>query len=143
MFDILTVLGGDYSSASLEVDWRGNYYLKLRPKGKGFWVDSIKKHPEDISSIEQVTEQNKMLIGRKLGLTLAGGLLFGPVGAVAGAVFGGRGKDVTFLCSFKDGTQLLASAPQKLYNKILTLWLKTQLENRSTADRKEGDSSET
>jgi len=127
VFGQLKVLGGDYAEASFQEDWWGRPYFQLTPKKEGFWATTIKKRPHDISSIEEVTEENKMRIGRKLGLSLAGGILFGPVGAIAGAVFGGRGKDVVFLCTFKDGTKVLAVASEKLYKKIIKSWHITRL----------------
>jgi hypothetical protein len=58
--------------------------------------------------MEVVTEENKKSIMKATGWGLLGGITFGPLGALAGLVFGGRGKQQYIACYLKDGRKFLA-----------------------------------
>ncbi|WP_433664134.1 hypothetical protein ACQPW1_19600 [Nocardia sp. CA-128927] len=47
-----------------------------------------------------------------------GAVTLGPVGALAGALLGGKGKDVTFILTHEDGRKMLATNTSKQYTKL-------------------------
>ena len=75
---------------------------------------------ELIESAELVTEENKKKISSALGWGVLGSLL-GPVGGIAGLVFGGRTKEVCFALYLKDGRKYLIASDPKTYQNIKTL----------------------
>lgn len=52
------------------------------------------------------------------GCGLVGGLILGPVGALAGLLAGGRKKEITFIARFRDGRKLLATTDSKTFLKL-------------------------
>lgn len=73
---------------------------------------------KQLESVEIASEASVKKIGGTVGWGVAGGVLLGPVGLLAGLLAGGRKKEVTFVAKFKDGRKLLASTDQKTYTKI-------------------------
>lgn len=71
-----------------------------------------------VVSVEVASEEAFNRLGGVLGWGLAGDVLFGPVGLLAGLIRGGRGKKTTFICSLKDGRKFLATAPSGVFSKI-------------------------
>lgn len=53
-----------------------------------------------------------------LGFGIAGAMLLGPVGAIAGYLMAGTRTEVTFIGTFEDGRQLLAATDSKTYRDI-------------------------
>lgn len=84
--------------------------------GDGLTGESI--HFNAIESLELASEDSVKRIGGTLGWGAAGALILGPVGLLAGLLAGGRGKDVTFVCKFKDGRKMLATTDSKTYTKM-------------------------
>ena len=77
------------------------------------------KYP--VSQIEELTEASEENVKRFWGTAgwgVAGGLLLGPVGLLAGLISGGRGKSITFVCKFKDGKKFLGTTDSKTFLKI-------------------------
>lgn len=74
--------------------------------------------PSEIETLEEANEENTVSIGGAAGWGLAGTVLLGPVGLLAGLVLGGKGKNVTFVCKFKDGRKFLGTTTAKTFNKI-------------------------
>jgi len=72
----------------------------------------------ELSEVEIATEESVKRFGGTVGWGVAGGVVFGPLGAIAGLVFGGRGKDVTFVAKFKDGRRLMATTDSKTFKKL-------------------------
>ena len=68
--------------------------------------------------VEIATEQNVKKLGGTAGWGIAGGVLLGPVGLLAGLLAGGRKKEVTFVAKFKDGRKLLATTDNKTFTKL-------------------------
>jgi hypothetical protein len=71
-----------------------------------------------IQSLEIATEENLKRIGGAIGWGAIGGIAFGPVGALAVALAGGRGKEITFVCQFKDGRRFLGRCNAKVFTQI-------------------------
>lgn len=73
-----------------------------------------------IAEVEAASEESATRIAGAVGWGAAGALMFGPVGLLAGALLGGKGKDVTFVCRLKDGRKFIATGPEKVFNIINT-----------------------
>jgi hypothetical protein len=72
----------------------------------------------EVSTVELATEEAVVSLGGAAGWGLAGSVLLGPVGLLAGLVLGGKGKDITFVCVFKDGRKFLGTASEKVFNEL-------------------------
>lgn len=75
----------------------------------------------NIDSITVQTQENVKDIAKTLGLTVAGGVLFGPLGAIAGYFAGGNRKEVCALIKLKEGKQFLAVMDQRIYQQCVGL----------------------
>lgn len=73
---------------------------------------------DDIEEIEEASEDNVKRIGGTIGWGAAGAALLGPAGMLAGLLLGGKGKEITFVCKFKDGRRLLATVDSKTWLKM-------------------------
>ncbi|WP_237881331.1 hypothetical protein [Pseudomonas sp. PGPR40] len=109
----IIVLAGDFPQGDGEYHL-GTLTLKtsLKPRlGASFPVSEFKE------LIVQNTESNKN-IKTAIGLGLAGALLLGPVGAIAGYLLAGKNTEVTFMATMKDGAKLLAATDSDTYRDI-------------------------
>ncbi|NBA93911.1 hypothetical protein [Pseudomonas sp. R5(2019)] len=66
-------------------------------------------------------EINKSLRGA-IGWGMAGALVAGPIGLLAGLWLGGKEEEVTFVATFKDGRKLMAITDSKTYSKMANNW---------------------
>ena len=83
----------------------------------------------DAEPVEVATEETAKNLGGAAGWGIAGGLLLGPAGLLAGALLGGRAKKkVTFICVFKDGKKILATADEKTEER--RPWMEKQFAER-------------
>lgn len=71
-----------------------------------------------VSEIDTASEDSVKRIGGTVGWGVAGSVLLGPAGLLAGLLLGGKSKEVTFVCEFKDGRKLLGSIDSKGYTEI-------------------------
>jgi threonine dehydrogenase-like Zn-dependent dehydrogenase len=78
-----------------------------------------------IASVEVATEENVKKVGGALGWGAAGAVIAGPVGLLAGAILGGRGKDVTFIVTLRDNRRFMATASSGTYKEFLAATFKS------------------
>jgi len=78
-----------------------------------------------IDKISPQTEESVKKLSHSLGWGLAGAMVFGPLGALAGVVMGGNRKQVCALIELKDDRKFLALMDSKVYQEMLALTLKT------------------
>lgn len=71
-----------------------------------------------IETVEIATEENVKKLGGTVGWGIAGAVLLGPVGLLAGLLVGGRKKEVTFVARFKDGRKLLGTTDSKTFTTL-------------------------
>ncbi|CAI8815071.1 hypothetical protein ABH908_002240 [Pseudomonas frederiksbergensis] len=109
----IIVLAGDFPQCDGEYH-SGTITLKtaLKPRlGKSFPVSEFK----DLTI--QNTDSNKN-IKSAIGLGIAGAMLLGPVGAIAGYLLAGNNTEVTFMATLKDGGKLLAATDSETFEDI-------------------------
>ena len=111
----IKVVGGDLAVG--EWDFTGGM---MTPDPKTGKVDCISLMGE-ITKLEIQTQDSVKDLGKTLGFTIAGGLLAGPFGAVAGYLAGGNRKEVCVLCELKDGKKFVAIMDQRIYQQMLGL----------------------
>lgn len=75
----------------------------------------------EIESVTIQTQDSVKDIAKTLGLTVAGGVFFGPLGAIAGYFAGGKRQEVCVLVKLKDGKKFLASMDKRIYQQVLGL----------------------
>ncbi len=103
------VLGGDVASGEWEYTlgtlWGAFEQIDLR-------TEVTKVTPQTEESVKKLPE------AAAWGLA---GLIFGPMGLLAGVVFGGNRKAVCALIEMNDGRKFLAVMDSKIYQEILGL----------------------
>ncbi|HKS15237.1 MAG TPA: hypothetical protein VJS90_19580 [Pseudomonas sp.] len=118
----LTVQSGDFLQG--EAEYRnGALTLKTtRSPSPGERISLAR-----ISDLKVANQESSRSIGSALGWGVAGALVAGPVGLLAGLWLGGKEEEVTFLATFKDGRKLLAITDGKTWSKIDNTWRRRQL----------------
>lgn len=112
-FGTFKVVAGDFMKGSNH-QYTSKAFMML---GEGKFL----KERIDVSQVEAIdvaSEESVKRVGGTVGWGVAGAALLGPVGLLAGLIAGGRGKDVTFVCKFRDGRKFLGTAPSKVYGKM-------------------------
>ncbi len=109
----IEIIAGDFKKGKDSQFVRGKFLMKKEGK---FIRETIPI--SELAKVEQATEEAVVSIGGAAGWGLAGGVLLGPVGLLAGLLLGGRGKDSTFICMFKDGRKFLGTASTSVFNDL-------------------------
>lgn len=78
----------------------------------------IKIDISKIRSIEVVSKEANKAIGSSVLQGVAGGLVMGPLGAIAGFMLGDEFKEVTFMATLKDGRKILATIDEKAFSQL-------------------------
>lgn len=73
----------------------------------------------NIESLEAATEQGVKKIGGALGWGVVGGVIAGPLGAIAGAVLGGNHRETAFTLVMKDGRRLIGTVETGIFNALV------------------------
>lgn len=121
-----TVLAGDFPKFGPTVPFplvEGSTLLLPRAPRKLWKVLELASPPEEIhvsqiASLEVVGQASGKSFGGAAFAGLAGGLLLGPVGLVAGALAGGNQDAVTFQLTLRDGRRLLGSAKSVAFQEL-------------------------
>ena len=90
--------------------------FKLRTAEHSITGEGVKL--EQFELIELADEDSVKRVGGTVGWGVAGAVILGPVGLLAGMLLGGRGKRITFVGRLKDGRKLLAETDKKTWQKI-------------------------
>ncbi|WP_327438488.1 hypothetical protein [Pseudomonas donghuensis] len=75
-----------------------------------------------ITDLVVANQESSRSLSSALGWGMAGALVAGPVGLIAGLWLGGKEEEVTFLATFKDGRKLMAITDKKTWSKIDGNW---------------------
>ncbi|MNX86186.1 hypothetical protein D3C86_1180570 [compost metagenome] len=71
-----------------------------------------------IKEMTVANQESNRSLGSTLGWGMAGALVGGPIGMIAGMWLGGKEEEVTFVAKFKDGRKLMAITDAKTYTKM-------------------------
>lgn len=114
MFGSFEILAGDWGKGGKAVFTSGMFGLPI----PNSWGKTENVNSTQVDEIAVATEDNFKKMAGSVGWGLVGGLALGPLGLLAGALAGGRKKEVTFVCKFKDGRKFLGKADSKVFEKI-------------------------
>jgi hypothetical protein len=89
----IKVHAGDFLKASGSFSF-GSFVLKT--KAHSFVGETIPV--AQLKEVELATEDSVKRVGGTVGWGIAGGLVLGPVGLLAGLLFGGKGKGCNLCC---------------------------------------------
>ena len=107
----LKILAGDFGTDRVASVGLRSGQLDTIYIARGGMLDGCREvSARELSSVEVVTEENKAAIGKAFGGGVLGLLLGGPIGALAGALLGGRTKAVTLMVQLHDGRRFLCVA---------------------------------
>ncbi|AIL62335.1 hypothetical protein [Pseudomonas alkylphenolica] len=113
----LSVQSGDFLQGEGEYS---NGSLTLKTARSPFPGETIPlTRIKDMKNANQ--ETNTSLRGA-IGWGMAGALVAGPIGLLAGLRLGGKEEEVTFIATFKDGRKLMTIADSKTYSKMAGTW---------------------
>lgn len=117
MFGTINIHAGDFkkdmAAGFLIAD--NKFYFGV--PGKVFQTEKIPI--ADVEELEVATEDSVKKLGGTVGWGLAGAVLLGPVGLLAGLLLGGKKKTITFVCKFKDGRKFLGTTDSKTWTQII------------------------
>ena len=77
-----------------------------------------------ISELIVANQESSRSLSSALGWGMAGALVAGPVGLIAGFWLGGKEEEVTFVATLKDGRKLMAVTDGKTWSKLDGQWRK-------------------
>jgi len=109
----IDIHAGDFKQGNDSQYVHGNFLMK---KSGAFLREKIPS--SQIEKVEMASEEAVISAGGAAGWGLAGSILLGPVGLIAGLILGGKGKDITFVCKFKDGRKFLGTASAGVFNEL-------------------------
>lgn len=118
----LTVRSGDFLQG--EGEYR-NGSLTLKTAGSPSQGEKIAL--SRIKDMKVANQESSRNLGSALGWGMAGALVAGPVGLLAGLWLGSKEEEVTFLATFKDGRKLLAVTDSRTWSKIDGHWRRHDL----------------
>ena len=87
----------------------------------GWTMSGLKYVSYDVNQIEELSEareDNVKRLAGSVGWGAAGAVLLGPIGLLAGLVAGGHGKNITFVCKFRDGKKFLGTTDSRTWITI-------------------------
>lgn len=90
----------------------------LMPPQFNTWTPGETIPLSELETVEEASEESVKRIAGTVGWSIAGAVVLGPVGLLAGLLLGGKGKDVTFVARFKDGRKLLATTDSKTFTRM-------------------------
>jgi hypothetical protein len=109
----VTIHAGDFHKGSGELN--SSYFILKSDKRPDLGEMVFLK---DLDVVEIATEESVKKIGGTVGWGVAGAILLGPVGLLAGLLLGGRKKEVTFVARFKDGRKILATTDSRAFTEL-------------------------
>lgn len=114
----IDVKAGDFKKGLESQYVHGKFLMK---KEGSFLRETIL--PSQIEKLELATEESVISVGGAAGWGIAGSVLLGPAGLLAGLILGGRGQKATFICKFKDGRKFLGTASTGVYNELQRVFM--------------------
>ncbi len=128
----LKIIAGDFAIGNQSQGFQK--WLTLKPRG----IFSLRERLsiDRVSELKVKRESGFQSVGSAIGGAVVGDILFGGVGAVAGAVIGGRTKKlVTFSCHLYDGRQFIAETDSATFNDIYNGFTASEYKRQQIADK--------
>ena len=111
--DKVQVIGGDIQS--------GDWEYKDGTLWHAFDQVDLIGH---VNAVSQQTEESVKKLPEMAAWGLAGSMIFGPLGLLAGLVMGGNRKKICALVELKDGRKFLATMDTSVYQEMLAMSLR-------------------
>lgn len=110
----ITVLAGDFLQGDGE--WRNGVLTLSTPlhPWPGISIPIAK-----FATLEVANQESVNKVKDAIGFGIAGAMILGPIGAIAGFLLAGKETEVTFIATLKDGRKLLAATDSDTYQEIL------------------------
>lgn len=115
----ITIHAGDFTKGKASIGF--NVISFPWAPGDGFSLGKTLVLDGALESVTLASEDAVKRAGGTIGWGVAGAVLLGPVGLLAGLLMGGKSKDVTFIAQFKDGKKMLATTDSKSFTKLQAL----------------------
>jgi hypothetical protein len=80
--------------------------------------DTVPPFFENLDEIKELDEEKRLNLMSAAGWGIVGGLATGGIGLLAGALFAGRGKSITYGLRLKDGSHFICISCSKDYAKL-------------------------
>lgn len=116
----------------LEGKYKGKVFVK-RMDGKISVLDGFFKQiifdETNIKDIEVITQDKSKDVGSSVARGLAGGILLGPVGLLAGAMLGKNSNINMVTITFTDGQKSLVEVDKDIFDRLMTI--KWNLDNKT------------
>lgn len=80
----------------------------------------------ELKKITPQTEESVKKLPEMVGWGLAGAVILGPIGAIAGAMMGGNRKQVCALIELHDNRKFIATMDSKVYQELLALAIRSK-----------------
>ena len=109
----IKVLAGDFTGEGRYEEGR----ITLRPREHPSPAHRMRVS-EFFSSFEMAAQHNTVRFGSAVGWGAAGAVLAGPIGLLAGALLGGRGRAVVFVAELKDGRRFLGQTDSATFTAL-------------------------
>ncbi len=91
------------------------------------WLGKTIELDKELVGIQPITEENQKSLMAKVGWSVVGGVLTGGIGAIAGFVFGGNKKEITFIAELTEGRKFIGSTKDtKLFQRLCGYALKNE-----------------
>jgi hypothetical protein len=115
----LIIHAGDFNKGKAKISFKSDSFTFIPNDGHNpaIWT----YFPKEIDSLMIATEENVKKISGTIGWGVAGAMLLGPVGLLAGLLVGGKKKDITFIMTLTDGKKMLATTDSKTYTQLTAL----------------------
>jgi hypothetical protein len=78
----------------------------------------LKISTQEIRDVALVSENSRRSVSSSVSLGLAGAMVLGPIGAVAGLMLAGEEEEVTFSLALRDGRSMLCAADGRTFRNI-------------------------
>lgn len=115
----IQVIAGDFPNGRAELAWGVLVFPKQVKQGfdKAVQLDTRK----ELMALQILEKEDEDRVAKVAGTGLAGGLLFGPVGLLAGGLLSAAGKKkqtISFSATFRDGRQFTGSTDGDTFKKL-------------------------
>jgi len=99
---------------------KGKYQFVFEDNwGREILSDTVPPFFENLEEIKELDEEKRLNLMSAAGWGIVGGLATGGIGLLAGALFAGRGKSITYGIRLKDGSHFICISSSKDYAKLL------------------------